>query len=402
MTGAERRATVGLASIFALRMLGLFLVLPVFALYGDSLHGATPMLIGLAIGAYGLSQALLQIPLGIASDRWGRRPIIVAGLLLFAFGSVVAATSESIYGVILGRALQGSGAIAAAVMALASDLTRDSQRTKIMAVIGMSIGASFLVALVMGPLVAAQWGLAGVFWLTGVLALGGILLMYTIVPVPERQLPSSRQPLSRQFRQVLSNPNLWRLDLGIFVLHLILTATFVVLPIVLRDQLAVADAAHWQIYVPVLLVSVLFMVPILAFGERRRAMHRVLVYVVLALVIAQFGLAMSLALEPIWLLAALCLFFIAFNTLEASLPSLVSRYAPADVKGSALGVYSTSQFIGAFVGGIAGGAIYGMAGVEGVFAFCALAAIAWVGAAHGLTATPRPIEGGVSHEPKAS
>lgn len=184
MTALERRASVGLASIFAMRMLGLFLVLPVFALYAGDLSGSTPMLIGLAIGAYGLTQACLQIPLGLASDRWGRRPVIVAGLLLFALGSVLAAVSESIYGVIVGRALQGSGAIAAAVMALAADLTRDSQRTKIMAVIGMSIGGSFLLALVLGPVVAAWWGLSGVFWITAGLALAGIVVMYTVVPQP--------------------------------------------------------------------------------------------------------------------------------------------------------------------------------------------------------------------------
>lgn len=392
MTALERRASVGLASIFAMRMLGLFLVLPVFALYAGDLSGSTPMLIGLAIGAYGLTQACLQIPLGLASDRWGRRPVIVAGLLLFALGSVLAAVSESIYGVIVGRALQGSGAIAAAVMALAADLTRDSQRTKIMAVIGMSIGGSFLLALVLGPVVAAWWGLSGVFWITAGLALAGIVVMYTVVPQPVPVQIEAAVPLREQLRVVLRDRDLTRLDVGIFILHMILTASFVVLPVALRDGFSLPNEAHWRVYIPVLLASVVAMVPVLAVGERRRQMHRVLAFVVLGLAIAELGLALALRLDPIWLLAALWLFFSAFNICEASLPSLVSRYAPAASKGTALGIYSTSQFFGAFVGGVVGGALFGAFGVQSVFVFCALGALVWFTVTYGLKA---PAGGGV-------
>ncbi|RFA37954.1 MFS transporter [Alkalilimnicola ehrlichii] len=388
MTARERRATLGLASVFSMRMLGLFLVLPVFALYAHELAGATPMMIGLAIGAYGLTQALLQIPLGMASDRWGRRPVIVAGLLLFALGSVVAALSESIYGVIAGRALQGTGAVAAAAMAMAADLTRDSQRTKIMAVIGISIGFSFLLALMLGPVIAGWWGLSGVFWFTAVMALAGIGVMYLLVPTPEQAPAPAGMAVSEQGRlwAVFKEPNLFRLDSGIFVLHLILTASFVVMPIALRDQLGVADNAHWRVYIPVLLASVVGMVPLLALGERRRQMHRLLGYVVLMLAAASFLLAFSVTAGVAWLWFALWLYFVAFNTLEASLPSMVSRYAPLEAKGAAMGVYSTSQFFGAFVGGVAGGGLYTGLGIEGVFAFCGVIALGWFFLARGLSA----------------
>ncbi len=384
MTVAERKATTGLAIIFGLRMFGLFLILPVFTLYADALAGATPTLIGLAIGAYGLTQALLQIPMGLASDRFGRRPIIVAGLVLFVIGSVVAALADSIYGVILGRALQGSGAISAAVMALAADLTRDTQRTKAMAIIGMSVGGAFMLALILGPVFAGWGGLAGVFWATAVLALAAIGLLYLLVPGEAPRAADA--PISaRAFAQVLRDPDLLRLDAGIFALHLVLTAGFVVLPVVLSEYLGLASSAHWKVYVPVLLLSVLAMIPIIAYGERRRIMHRVLRYVVLALVLAQLALAWSLS-SSLAILAALWFYFAVFNTLEASLPSLISRFAPPHFKGAALGVYSTSQFLGAFCGGMAGGALYGRFGVSGVFLFCAIVSALWFFAVLGLRA----------------
>lgn len=386
MNPAERRATAGLATIFGLRMLGLFLILPVFALYGTELSGATPALIGLAVGAYGLTQAILQIPFGMLSDRIGRRPVIVFGLLVFALGSGVAAEAETIYGVILGRALQGCGAIAAAVMALAADLTRDRQRTKSMAFIGISVGVAFMIALVAGPAIAAQAGLGGVFWATAGLALVAVALLYGLVPGggevafrPEVNARAGGLPI------VLRSPDLLRLDLGVLVLHLVLTASFVVLPVVLESQLGIAGGDHWMVYIPVLTLSVLGMGALIGIGERRRILHRLLAFVAALVVVADLILAGYSQSLPAVLLG-LWLFFVGFNTLEASLPSLLTRFAPDGLRGTALGVYSTAQFLGAFLGGVLGGAIQGAYGVSGVFIFCALAAGVWLLAAVGLSA----------------
>lgn len=386
MNPAERRATAGLATIFGLRMLGLFLILPVFALYGTELSGATPALIGLAVGAYGLTQAILQIPFGMLSDRIGRRPVIVFGLLVFALGSGVAAEAETIYGVILGRALQGCGAIAAAVMALAADLTRDRQRTKSMALIGISVGVAFMIALVAGPAIAAQAGLGGVFWATAGLALVAVALLYGLVPGggevafrPEVNARAGGLPI------VLRSPDLLRLDLGVLVLHLVLTASFVVLPVVLESQLGIAGGDHWMVYIPVLTLSVLGMGALIGIGERRRILHRLLAFVAALVIVADLILAGYSQSLPAVLLG-LWLFFVGFNTLEASLPSLLTRFAPDGLRGTALGVYSTAQFLGAFLGGVLGGAIQGAYGVSGVFIFCALAAGVWLLAAVGLSA----------------
>ncbi|PWG64139.1 MFS transporter [Spiribacter halobius] len=377
MSAGERRATVGLAVISGVRMLGLFLLLPVFSLYGMELAGATPLLVGFAIGAYGLTQALLQIPAGWLSDRIGRRPVIVGGLVLFAAGSVLAAISEGIWGVIAGRALQGCGAIMAAVMALAADLTRVEQRTKVMAFIGISVGGAFLVALVAGPAIAAQAGLAGVFWATAGLALVAMALLWVVVPAggeatarPEVNARSGALPL------VLRDPDLLRLDFGILVLHFVLTASFVALPIVLERDLGIHRSDHWQLYVPVLVLSVFGMWAVLAVGERQRILHRLLAALALLLVVADLVLAAFSGWGPA-LVVALWLFFVGFNSLEAGLPSLLTRFAPADLRGTALGVYATSQFIGAFLGGALGGLLYGIAGVQGVFILCAAVAALW-------------------------
>src|SRR5690625_339512 len=327
MTPIERRAAAGLAAIFGSRMLGLFIILPVFVVYADQLQGSSPMLIGIAIGAYGLSQAILQIPFGLASDRFGRRPVIAAGLLLFMLGSIVAAVSPHIYGVILGRIIQGSGAISAAVMALAADLTRDSQRTKIMAIIGISVGGAFMVALVLGPLLASWGGLSGVFWATALLALLALVLLISLVPRPQA---SPTDAARTGFGPMLRSPDLLRLSAGIFILHLILTAGFVALPVLLRDYLELARHAHWQVYLPVLLLSVPVMIPVIAFGERRRKMHRVVPAVVLALALIEAVLALGLKSKLVILLV-MWAYFSAFNILEASLPSLVSRVAPAEM-----------------------------------------------------------------------
>jgi len=369
MTTEERRATVSLASIFALRMMGLFMILPVFALYAEGLEGVTSTQVGLAIGIYGLTQALLQLPFGMLSDRIGRKPVIAGGLLIFAIGSVVAAMATSIEGVILGRALQGAGAVAAAVMALAADLTSEAHRTKAMAVIGMSIGLSFVVAMVAGPLLNHWIGVPGIFALTAVLALGGIALLYLVVPTPAKtRFHPDTEAQPAQFRQVLRDTQLLRLDLGILVLHLVLTASFVVLPLALRDS-GFAPEHHWQLYLPVMVVAMALSIPFIIIAEKKRRMKQVFVGAVGVLLLSQ--LALVWGYRHFWAIALLLLgFFTAFNLLEATLPSLVSKVAPAQSKGTAMGVYTTSQFIGAFIGGVTGGWMHEAYGNGAVFVLC--------------------------------
>lgn len=378
MLPGERRAAISLAGIFSLRMLGMFMILPVFALYAAKLDGATPALMGLAIGAYGMTQAILQIPFGLLSDRFGRKPVIAVGLLLFALGSVVAALSTSIYGIILGRAIQGSGAIAAAVMALAADLTREEQRTNAMAIIGMSIGFSFSLALVTGPILDHWIGLSGIFWLTAVLACVGIAGLYLVVPQPQvSRVHRDAEPVPAQFMSVLKDAQLLRLNYGILSLHLILTATFTVLPLILRDYLGMVSAKHWHLYLPVMLLSVAAMIPFIILAERRRRMKQVFLGAIAVVALAEFGMALwHVSLVSVGLL--LFLFYAGFNLLEATLPSLISKMAPSDSKGTAMGFYSSSQFLGAFIGGAAGGWLQGHFGIAGVLVFCGVIAMLWL------------------------
>lgn len=376
MTSAERRASLGLASIFGLRMLGLFFIMPVFTLYADQLTSATPTLIGLALGAYGLTQAIFQVPMGMASDRIGRKPIIIGGLLIFALGSVVAALSTSIYGVILGRALQGCGAIAAAVMALAADATRESQRTKIMAFLGISVGAAFMLALVIAPTVAYYLGLTGIFWCTAALALVSMALLYLFVP-GHYEHAHDREICPGSFGRALRHPDLIRLDLSVLALHLILTASFVVLPVVIQNSIHLSTPEHWKLYVPVMLISAVLLFPAVSVGEAKGMMHRLIAAMVAVLVVGTLALGDAIHVAPWAVVVGLIVYFTAFNILESSLPSLVSRFAPADAKGAALGVFSTCQFIGAFLGGVLGGAVYGRFGVDGTFQFCAVVAGLW-------------------------
>ncbi|MGM0593233.1 MAG: MFS transporter [Pseudomonadota bacterium] len=380
MTPRESRAAFSLAAIFSLRMLGLFMILPVFALYAERLEGVTPFLVGVAIGVYGLTQAVLQIPFGMLSDRIGRKPVIAGGLLLFALGSVLAAMATTIEGVIAGRALQGAGAIAAAVMALAADLTAEEHRTRAMAVIGLSIGMAFVVAMVAGPLLNQWIGVPGIFALTALLALGGIALLYLWVPTPQRSVfhrDAEAEPA--MFRQVLRDSQLLRLDLGIFVLHLALTASFVVFPLALVES-GLSAEHHWLLYLPVMVLGMALAVPFIILAEKRRRMKQVFVAAVALLLLAQWGLALSAG--TLWLMALLLqLYFIAFNLLEATLPSLISKVAPAQSKGTAMGVYTSSQFIGAFVGGAMGGWIHGRFGISEVFLFAGtLVALWWLAA----------------------
>jgi MFS family permease len=379
MTGAERRASLSLAGIFSLRMLGLFMIYPVFALWARRLPDATEFTIGLALGVYGLTQAIFQIPLGFLSDRLGRKRIISAGLLIFAIGSVVAAVSRSIDGIILGRLLQGAGAVGSATLALAVDLTREHNRTKAMAIIGMTIGMSFSLALVAGPILNRWIGVPGIFWLTAVLALLGIGILYALVPHPViTSVHAESEPVPALFKRVLTDPELLRLDFGIFVQHAILTASFLSVPYILK-QVGVNLHDQWFVYLPVLVLSVILMVPLIIMAERGR-MKPIFLGAVATLGISQLllllghgGLAM--------VIVALLIFFTAFNLLEASLPSLISRVAPHDAKGTALGIYSSSQFLGIFVGGALGGWLQGIWGLTAVFSLCAILAVLWLSVA---------------------
>jgi len=378
MSRAELRAALSLSGVYALRMLGLFMILPVFALYATHLEGVTPALTGLAIGVYGVTQAMLQIPAGLLSDRIGRKPVIIGGLLVFALGSVVAAQAESIHMVIFGRALQGSGAIAAAIMALAADLTREEHRIKTMALIGMSIGLSFAVALIMGPVLDRWVGVPGIFWITAVLALGGIAVVALVVPRPvEIRIHREAEAIPAQFGRVLRQAELLRLDFGILMLHAILTASFVVLPLVLRDEAGLAASDHWKVYLPVLVFSVLAMLPLIIQAERKGRIKPVFLFAITLLLAAELGLYL-VPVSVFSIVALLFVFFTAFNLLEATLPSLISRVAPVDCRGTAMGVYSSSQFFGAFLGGTLGGVLHGRFGLHAVFIFTAAGALVWL------------------------
>ena len=389
MTATERRAAFSLAGIYALRMLGLFMILPVFALYAHELEGATPALIGLAIGIYGMTQAILQIPFGLVSDHIGRKPVIVFGLLVFASGSAVAASASDMTWIIIGRALQGAGAIAAAVMALAADLTREEHRVKAMAIIGMIIGASFVVAMILGPVLNGWIGVPGIFWLTAVLALGGVAVVLWLVPDPViSRVHRDAEPVPAQFADVLKNTQLLRLDFGILTLHMILTASFVVLPLALRDQAGVDVSKHWAVYLPVLLLSLPVAIPFIIQAERRQRMKPVFVGAIGVIALAEFGLYEFHA-GVVGIGAMLFVFYAGFNLLEAILPSLIAKMAPLESKGTAMGFYSSSQFLGAFLGGTMGGWLHGRYGLESVFLFCTAAALWWMLVAAGMRSPGR-------------
>lgn len=380
MTATERWAAFWLASVFSLRMLGLFMILPVFALYAETLRGNTPTLAGLAIGVYGFSQALFQIPFGLLSDRYGRKPIIYLGLLIFALGSMVAALSDSIWGVILGRALQGGGAVSAAVMALAADLTREEHRVKVMALIGITIGLSFAVSMILGPALNTWIGVSGIFWLTGLLALLGITVVRFQIPDPTvSRVRRDAEPVASQFSRVLLDSQLLRLNFGIFTLHLLLTATFVAVPLALRDA-GLSSTKHWEVYLPALLFSMVAIVPFILIAEKKQHLKPVFLGAILLLALTEFGL-LALPDDVLRISLLLLAFFTGFNLLEATLPSLIAKMAPPDAKGTAMGVYASSQFLGAFAGGTLGGLLHGQFGLKGVFALGTLGALAWLAVA---------------------
>jgi MFS family permease len=388
MNALEVRASVSLASVFGLRMLGLFLILPVFAVHAKSLAGGeSAILVGLAMGMYGLTQAIGQIPFGIASDRYGRKRIILIGLVLFILGSLIAAVDESIYWVIVGRAVQGAGAVSAAVTALIADSTRDEHRTKAMALVGASIGLTYAASLVLAPLLYTSVGMRGMFLLVALLALFAIALVIFVAP----QAPP-RSPEAVSFQTVIRDPELMRMNFGVFSLHAIQMSMFVVLPNILVSAGGIPIDQHWKIYLPVVLASFILMLPPIFLGEKRGRMKQVFVSAIALLLLVEIGLRAavtqpSLSFEMVVML--LLAFFVAFNILEASQPSLVSRMAPAGARGAALGVYNTMQAIGLFAGGAGGGLLAQYFGGPAVFTAGCLLIVGWLIIAASMKNLPR-------------
>ena len=389
MTPLELRAATALAGIFGLRMLGMFLILPVFAIYAKSLPGGqNHALVGLALGMYGLTQAIFQLPFGMASDRFGRKPVIYFGLALFAMGSFVAFTAHDLYWIIIGRAIQGAGAISAAITALLADLTREEHRTKAMAMIGTTIGMTFAVSMAVSPLVYDAIGVPGMFALTGILSLLAIFVVAKLIPDPGKIIFHSDAEVSTsRLRGVLGNAQLLRLDFGIFSLHAAQMAMFVVIPSALIESGHFPESQHWKIYVPVMIFAFVLMVPMIIYGEKKAKLKNVFVAAIGLLLLSQILFAMLLS--SFWgMVFTLLLFFTAFNILEASLPSLVSKIAPVSAKGTAMGVYNTSQSLGLFTGGAMGGILAGVGGHSAVFVFGALMSGLWLFLASTMKAPP--------------
>jgi MFS family permease len=387
MTPPEVRATASLAGIYGLRLLGMFIILPVFALYAETLPGgATSTQVGFALGAYGLLQAILQVPFGWASDKWGRKPVIYSGLAVFAIGSFVAAWAPGIGWIILGRCLQGAGAISAALVALTADLTREAVRTRAMAAIGITIALTFGASIVLGPVLKGSIGVPGIFAMTGALALAAIVVVRFAVPLPDGPARVCAAA-GGQMRAALRDPQLLRLNYGTFALHAVLMALFTQVPFALRDNGLPAER-HWIVYLPVLAVSILLMLPFLrrvdAPGQGKPLMNKTV-----AVLLASTA---ALALSTHWLAAlciALTLFFAALNLLEAMLPALVSKFASREGRGAAIGVNSSAQFLGAFAGATAGGWLADHAGNTAVYAFCIALTALWLAATATMASSTR-------------
>ncbi len=379
MTALELKSSISLASIYGLRMLGMFLILPIFAIYAAQYEGGqSALMVGMALGAYGLTQALFQLPFGMASDKFGRKKIIYIGLVMLIIGSIFAAMATDITMVIVGRAIQGAGAVSAAVTALVADLTREEQRTKAMAMIGATIGVTFAISLVLGPTIAHVAGIAGIFWLTAILAVLAVLVVRFVVPNPLlSHYHSDASAAPTKLKDVLKNRQLLRLNYGIFALHAAQMAMFIVVPFAIQKTSNLGVNQHWQVYLPILVGSFALMIPAIIVGEKRGLLKPVFIGAVALMFVAQ--LALSQFIGSFWgVVFALFTYFVAFNILEASLPSLISKLAPAAAKGTAMGVYNTSQSLGVAVGGLVGGYLAHHYSFSVVFMFCAVLMLLWL------------------------
>lgn len=377
-TSPERRATVAIALLFALRMAGLFLIVPVFTLYANQLPDATPFLIGIALGGYGITQALLQIPFGLWSDRYGRKPIIALGFILFAAGSVIAALAHSISLIIIGRLLQGAGAVGSATLALLADLTTEQQRPKAMAIVGITIGAAFTVAMLAGPILYRWFNVPSLFLLTAGFAALALVLLFTHVPTPKQiSLHAENEVVTQRLRSVLKDKSLWPYYLGIFILHAGFIASFIALPLILQQQTGLAEKQQWQIYLPVLVLSLLTVAPLLRLTHKAHLSAKLFKLAIGGLVLAQLG-NLVLAHFILGIGISLWLFFTAFTLLEALLPSFVAKNVAPQAKGTAMGIFSTCQFLGIFIGGSVGGWLYGHWHATGLFLACSLLSALWL------------------------
>ena len=389
MSPVERKASISLASIYGLRMLGMFLILPIFAIYATHYEGGNNIqLVGMALGAYPLAQALFQLPYGMASDKFGRKNMIYIGLLMLVIGSIVVALASNIYVVILGRAIQGAGAVSAAVTALLADLTREEHRTKAMAMIGSTIGVTFAISLVLGPAIAHWVGIAGIFWLTALLAALAILVIKFVVPNPLiSSFHSDASAAPAKLKDVVKNGQLLRLNYGIFALHAAQMAMFIVVPFAILKTSHMDVNQHWKIYLPILVGSFILMIPAIIVGEKKNLLKQVFIGAVALMLVAQ--LCFAGLIGSFWgVIFSLFAYFVAFNTLEASLPSLISKLAPAAAKGTAMGVYNTSQSLGAAAGSLVGGYLSHHYGFSAVFIFCAALMGIWLLASFSMKTPP--------------
>ena len=381
MNPVEKKALVGLSLIYSTRMLGLFIVLPVLSLYAKKLPGADPIWLGLALGGYGLTQALLQVPFGTLSDRIGRKPVIVIGLLIFSAGSVMAAMAHSIGILLLGRLLQGSGAVASVITALMADLTREEVRTRAMAGIGMSIGLAFAVGMLLGPIVAAHYDVSALFWMTGALSLLAILILFMLVPNPPAHIKNPMGLSVKDLGKVLADRSLLRLDVSVFILHSSLTSVFVAFPILLSRF--IPEKNLWHVYLPVILLGLFLMVPGMIYAEKKKKLKKMFLFsislIILSFVIFLFGYHSKAGL-----IAGLTIFFIGFNLLEPIMPSIMTRFAKNKTRGTSSGVFSMSQFMGAFAGGLSGGILVSLS-EKTLFAGLLVLSVFWFFVVRGLT-----------------